>query len=133
MPKYSQVIENVGDETMYRRAPTIGLISVLMAALYILILIAFLKILKIIPDPPEALDVTALIINGGVAVASGLLTYIIKSFMGLQTKLATMETSVNELRKDMQNGFKDLNLEIKHMRDQMDLSTRIARLEARKE
>jgi len=122
MPKYSWIVKNVGDESMSRRAPSAGLPSALIAFLYLLILIAFLKILKIIPDPPEAFDVTALIINFAVLAAGSLGTYLYNSFRNMQTKLG-----------DIDSKLKDLGLEIAHLRDYLDLSTRIARLEAKKE
>jgi len=133
MPKYSQVVNNVGDETVYRRAPSMGLAAVLMALFYILVLIAFLKILKIIPDPPEVFDLTSLVINVAMAVGGAAVTNLYRYFRNLQTRFTTLETSVNKLNEDMQNKFKDLNMEIKHLRDYMDLTTRIARLESRKE
>ena len=92
----------------------------LIAILYALIIIIFLKILRIIPDPPEVLD---LLMNITIAIVSGLVGWGIKWFKNLSSRLDTLE-------RTFQDEMKGIRTEIAHLKDYLDISTRIARLEA---
>jgi uncharacterized coiled-coil protein SlyX len=50
----------------------------------------------------------------------------------LNTKVGTLEETLNALNKDMADQFKGLSTELAHLRDLIDVNTRLARLEAKK-
>jgi hypothetical protein len=103
-----------------KRGPRFDIATGLVILLYIIIIIIFLKLLGIIPDPPEMLDI---LMNIAVAIAGTLIGWGIKFFRDLATRLENLEKTVTD-------EIRDLKTEIAHLRDYLDLSTRVARLEA---
>jgi uncharacterized membrane protein YvbJ len=90
--------------------------------LYIIVFILFLKIFHIVSDPPDELD---LLMNIAIAIVGGLVGWGIKWFMNLSNRIETLEQNFNDETKSIKN-------ELVHLRDYLELSTRIARLEAKK-
>jgi hypothetical protein len=110
----------LGEEMSRRRKQEYSVASIFAGILYIIIIILFLKILKIIPDPPETLE---LLMNVAIAIVSALVGWGIRWFKNLSDRLDTLE-------RNFENETKSIRVEISHLRDYLELSTRIARLEA---
>ena len=97
-----------------------SIMFILLLVLFTLLVISTLKTLKIIPDPPETFDVTQLIMQIAGIVIGGFLTVAYRFFKQLKTDVDALLKSVDKI-----------NDELKNLKDTLDLSTRIARLEAK--
>jgi cell shape-determining protein MreC len=100
--------------------PGYYMIFPLIAVMYILVIVVFLKLFRIIPDPPEMLDTTSIVINVVVTLAASGMTL-----------FATFLRSMFKRLDDLEETAQRTETELKHMRDYLDLSTRIAKLEAK--
>jgi hypothetical protein len=116
-------LQSKGEYTLGEKLPKkkeYDVASFIVVVLYIIIIILFLKILRIISDPPETLD---LLMNIAIAIVGGLVGWGIRWFKSLSNRLDTLERKVED-------ETKTIKMEIAHLRDYLELSTRIARLEA---
>jgi hypothetical protein len=110
----------MGEEMSRRRKQEYDVASFVTGILYLIIIVLFLKILKIIPDPPDTLE---LLTNIAIAIIGGLVGWEIRWFKSLSDRLETLEGK-------FEDETKAIKMEIAHLRDYLELSTRIARLEA---
>lgn len=96
-------------------------VSVFAVIFYLLVAVAVLKILRIIPDPAEPIDYTSIIITTISTLGGSAAIYAVRRVNNFVQRVSNID-----------NSLREINTEIKHMRDIMDINTRLARLEGRK-
>ena len=96
-------------------------VSIFSVIFYILVAVAVLKILRIIPDPSESVDYTSLIITTISTLGGSAAIYTVRHVNNFVQRVNSID-----------NSLREINTEIRHMRDIMDINTRLARLEGRK-
>ena len=99
---------------------------IIMAIYFFLLLVSILKTLKIIPDPPEYESLIREALSAIIGIA---ITYFYHYITGLSQRIDELSSGFNKL----QNEVERLGDGLKHLRDYLELNTRITRLEARLE
>jgi len=115
-----------GEEKMSRRRPLPLGVNVLTIILYVLVAIIFLKLFKIIPDPPE-IDFGVLIGITGLAIS--ILT---TGWNWLARRFTDIEDSLNKLEKNLQKLTERtimIETNLKNMGDKLMFNERLVKLE----